>query len=731
MQKWLITQSKLIKQCTRTVFQDFVDIRENYIRSEIRSSLAFEEMNYRYDAIVQAQPRTLDWLFDLKSDAQESGDSFAQWLSGKDTEFKNLYWIRGKPGSGKSTLMRNLRDDLRTRTTVKGWFGDRKLALVSCFFWASGTPLQKSLRGLLQTMLYQLLCVEDNFEPAVCHPRWILFEYGAQQQIGWSADELEDAIARFVHLYSDQLRILFIVDGLDEFEGDDNERQKVCMLLQNLAISTNVKVCVSSRPWNVYKDAFENFPTLCLEQLNREDILHFAEDKFEENGYFKAWRRIEPYQAQDLISEIERKAEGVFLWVRLVVQSLLDGIKNGDDAHELRHRLQDIPSDLENLFNQMLSRIDEHNRESASCIFDLAVRGEHFVMLYYFVHSPGTSSEFFDPFQSTQEIIHRWQEGEIRRINQRSMGLLQFNEQDDHDWHYQARTVCFIHRTARDFMASPWMLDKMAVWRTQLWNPYVALIQSRVRFLQVFNTLSNFLGSLERGSCKLIDQSILDAESNSHEPLVIDAMIAAEPESDKILMVLMLNLRSDGRDDNLAIMETLQLAMRERCMSYSLARLNRAKRGEQRELFITYLLCVAVDFKNSGNHKYDWQATTFMSVLKRLFELGANPNEVRYGKTAWAILIRDIDFVIRKSGEAASQVIKLFIEAGAKDWIELKNGSRLRTCNSAEKIRDYFSGQHAAELLQMIEGQPGFDPPLRQEKKKNRRSFISRFKSLK
>jgi len=58
------------------------------------------------------------------------------------------------------------------------------------------------------------------------------------------------------------------------------------------------------------------------------------------------------------IHEIVEKADGVFLWVVLVVRSLLNGIRNRDDVLVLQQRLRRIPRELEPLYNHLLSLIE-------------------------------------------------------------------------------------------------------------------------------------------------------------------------------------------------------------------------------------------------------------------------------------------------------------------------------------------------------------------------------------
>lgn len=65
-----------------------------------------------------------------------------------------MYWVSGKPGSGKSTLMEYTFDDDRFHEGRKSWAGSRLLVTASFFSWNAGTELQKSLEGMLRSLLH-------------------------------------------------------------------------------------------------------------------------------------------------------------------------------------------------------------------------------------------------------------------------------------------------------------------------------------------------------------------------------------------------------------------------------------------------------------------------------------------------------------------------------------------------------------------------------------------------
>ena len=78
-----------------------------------------------------------------------------------------------------------------------------------------------------------------------------------------------------------------------------------------------------------------------------------------------------PEQASLLVEEIVTKASGVFLWVKLVVKSLLHGLRDQNRISDLQNRLRHLPADLEALYAHMLEHTDPFYHEQASQIFQI------------------------------------------------------------------------------------------------------------------------------------------------------------------------------------------------------------------------------------------------------------------------------------------------------------------------------------------------------------------------
>jgi hypothetical protein len=155
-------------------------------------------------------------------------------------------------GSGKSTLMKYIEDHPTTNQLLQSWSRPSHLVTASFYFWNSGTMMQKSLQGLLQSLLYTILISYPALIPILCSERWANGRYSASASRAWSVKDLKRALQGVKCQTSLPTKFYLHIDGLDEYEGNDHG--KVIEILQDLSNSPAVKLCVSSRPWNCFND---------------------------------------------------------------------------------------------------------------------------------------------------------------------------------------------------------------------------------------------------------------------------------------------------------------------------------------------------------------------------------------------------------------------------------------------------------------------------------------------
>jgi hypothetical protein len=85
----------------------------------------------------------------------------------------------------------------------------------------------------------------------------------------------------------------------------------------------------------------------------------------------KVLEEANPERAPDFHQAIVSKAEGVFLWVRLVVKSLIDRLQNGDELPVLQERVAELPEDLESLYRHMLQHIPRMYHGTSARLFSI------------------------------------------------------------------------------------------------------------------------------------------------------------------------------------------------------------------------------------------------------------------------------------------------------------------------------------------------------------------------
>ena len=306
-------------------------------------------------------------LWEVMAEAREQ---FIAWLKQGD----GIFHISGKPGSGKSTLMKFICEHSKTKNHLQVWAGDEKLVLGKFFFWKPGSALQKSVKGLIRGLLHCLLSNSPDLIPLVLPVQWEASMY--REKIHIENQECKKGFEKLISakaLYKEHRFVLFI-DGLDEFEG--NHAGLIRKLFEWTKQTQSVKICVSSREWTVFQEGFHNCPKLRLHELTCSDIQRFVSDRFQEMdlGALKK----EPHDSDSsnaivLQQEVIRMSDGVFLWVSLILRHIEDGLVNGDQMEDLMNVVNSLPTELEPMLHQLLSSIPPANRKLAYGILSLAL----------------------------------------------------------------------------------------------------------------------------------------------------------------------------------------------------------------------------------------------------------------------------------------------------------------------------------------------------------------------
>ena len=179
---------------------------------------------------------TLSWVFDTNHPSKSGLEGFQQWLLSDDFY---IFWIYGKAGSGKSTLMK----------AVWTWLADEHEArqvsaphlVLKHSFWLLGEPLQKNYKGFLCGLVYQMAWHSNAMLDILLEDR-----KAASDITIWEEDDLEQLIEQLLYQLKRAPRKCMLIDGLDEIENAD-EKDLVETYLHRLSEAGRMKVRVSSR----------------------------------------------------------------------------------------------------------------------------------------------------------------------------------------------------------------------------------------------------------------------------------------------------------------------------------------------------------------------------------------------------------------------------------------------------------------------------------------------------
>lgn len=126
-------------------------------QDRVLARLWFRRMEDRRESIAPNHAKTLRWALEPPNDIG-SWDDLQAWLRSGS----GIYWISGKAGSGKSTLIKYLYTHRRTSTILSEWASGGRYLLCNFFFSNLGSDQQKTQEGLSRTLLYQILSVNRS-----------------------------------------------------------------------------------------------------------------------------------------------------------------------------------------------------------------------------------------------------------------------------------------------------------------------------------------------------------------------------------------------------------------------------------------------------------------------------------------------------------------------------------------------------------------------------------------
>lgn len=407
-------------------------------------SLTFDRMDARLRNIATALPDTCRWLF--------QHPTFRSWTGELQTfeECHGFLWIKGKPGSGKSTIMKE----------AVAWAGKTYPShLILTYFFNARSPhdLEKSSLGLYRSTLHQvLLAYPDGTERFTA--RFSSKVRDNELVEDWAMQEVQNFLIELVTTQKLQPLMLF-VDALDEGH-DDDVRQMISFLeqLAHHAMSTGaaLRICLSSR----------HYPQITIRRAHSIVVESQVEHTQDIATYIQ--HRLAPGETDPRINELQRQVQdrsaGVFLWVILVVAMLNKLYDQGKSVTAMTSKLGKVPRDLHEVFAAILSR-DTEDIDECIALFQ-------WVMFSFMPLQPFElyfAVQLQLSVQRTESDIPTWIPDAavvMRYLLHCSRGLVELTmveEREEHEISEEAPYIQFIHETVRDFLNESNVLTRSSI----------------------------------------------------------------------------------------------------------------------------------------------------------------------------------------------------------------------------------------------------------------------------
>ncbi|KAI1078377.1 hypothetical protein F5B20DRAFT_571625 [Whalleya microplaca] len=409
-------------------------------------SLYDPALDHRVQTIEHHFERTFEWAFD------RTRTDLSRWLR----EGTGTFWIHGKPGSGKSTLMKFIYGDPRTLELLRWHRLSPSISVFASFFFHNrGSWIQKSFEGLLRSVLLQIIEKAGEELAELLGP---ILESCRQLRRSradpWTIHELEKCLGLLLQQNYLDLDIFLLLDAVDEYDGQPDF---ICNFLKELTgittpTRTKLKILFSSRPWDTFKQQFSNGFSIQLHDYTRDDIQKYCLGTIysEEEDISTSLAVLAP--------EIMHRADGVFLWVKLVMRDLIDRAREGKRPEELASTLDSIPSDLQEYYKMIIHRIPENVRWKACSTYpectnatrklqnDLGIGSLH--VLRYHLTKHFRSKELSlrkTRFRTLLRAMDQTKNRQFRESNRSELLTSTGNLTD---------TIQFIHQTVKEFVGN-------------------------------------------------------------------------------------------------------------------------------------------------------------------------------------------------------------------------------------------------------------------------------------
>ncbi|KAK5947599.1 hypothetical protein PMZ80_001752 [Knufia obscura] len=312
----------------------------------LKRALYYSSMDDRKAQLAEVEPASFEWLW--------TETAFPRWLGNA----QSVFWISGKPGSGKSTLMHYLADSHAGLRMVQSHLGvdvNPWVILHFYFDFRAGESIANTILGMLRSLLLQLVDKSPQLVKVVS-------ERTAHRHGGnwpqWE-NELLDLMAEALIVV--ELSICTFLDGLDEFNG---QHRRLTGVIGTLQRRTGMKLCLASRPESALAFDLRCYPGLAMQNHNHGTIKAYIDDA---QGGLQGWMFGE--RLRSIFQHIQDHAKGVLLWARFAVDEVISAVTTGYPLADIQEKLQDFPPELEGVYDRIWNHLGGFKLHAAAAFY--------------------------------------------------------------------------------------------------------------------------------------------------------------------------------------------------------------------------------------------------------------------------------------------------------------------------------------------------------------------------
>ena len=288
---------------------------------------------------------------------------------------KNVLWITGLPGVGKSVIAAHLLTTLHSQLSAEIPLGQRRQFYLAYFFCQEGEQKLKRAQNIIHTISYQLALQDKRFMGHLNRTRFeekfmispsvgvrLLYNRLVQQPLGSLLGPGSDE------------NVYCVIDGLDEadFQSKDGRSgdSEISVLVKLLAKTPKLRVLVLSR------SVPEICDTMRVVQAATKEIT--ATDNEEDIKRYVKWKVCESLKLRegfrrnnvDPVMHMRNSANGIFLWVDMLLRFL----EGSTSLKEFESGLREIPVQFNELYKQILQRISSSVTDRSKLIITEVIR---------------------------------------------------------------------------------------------------------------------------------------------------------------------------------------------------------------------------------------------------------------------------------------------------------------------------------------------------------------------